>query len=75
MARGSSRAGGKGWARESSGCRPAACKAPLGVLVAAAVVTRVWRNTMVLAEAAPRAGAVTRGPACVGTLREHSPQH
>lgn len=35
------------------GRRPAARKAPLGGLLAAARVPRVWRNTTVLAEAAP----------------------
>ena len=77
MATGSSRAGGsrRRWPQESSGCGPAACKAPLGGLVAAALVPRIRRNTTVLAEAAPRAGTVARGPVCAGTLGGHSPQH
>ena len=57
------------------GCQQWPQALPGQVLMAAALVTRIWRNTVVLAEAAPCAGAVTRGPACVGTLGEHSPQH
>lgn len=47
------RRGREGMASGKQGRRPAARKAPLGGLLAAARVPRVWRNTTVLAEAAP----------------------